>query len=505
MRILRPDAASLHAGALSLDPVARGGQDRAALWSPSPATFPCPTSARRAGNFGPAANYSKTGRCSNRAGHPDVSRWPGNDRHPDPPPAVRANRLDAPPQPDPAGGDREGRRGAARRRTSRNTTRSQPSERLFGGGDKRVVKGQREPSASSQRKRDARHRGRVGLLAKVLRWPRFLMGLEPQPRRCPPSITSDRKHRHRGSPTRCLDPDGVRRTRSTTLNPWNDRGPARSIPRSEEDLSASASPTPSGANPHAGTCSTCENCPAPSADRKCRGNLSRAAEAARSAIARRLWGGARIRGWPRNRVLGARRVCSRRSPTCLMEIQRNEKTTLPVHCQASNDPCRYVRSILSDRVMVNVSRPRGRDRRDQPGLQPALSPLYTEALLSAVPIADTKRGAEKSTSFLEGDIPSGDEPACRVVRFQIAAGPLEMPRCRATSCETEVAGRWSRWPKGHQIKCHLSRDILERMEPVITNRRGANSAAPSAGQGTSCPSCRGVDLETRSRGSRRDL
>ena len=46
-------------------------------------------------------------------------------------------------------------------------------------------------------------------------------------------------------------------------------------------------------------------------------------------------------------------------------------------------------------------------------------------------------------------------------------------RCRWKSevpgnkCETEVPPMVT-LAEGHQIKCHLSRDILERMEPVIT-------------------------------------
>jgi peptide/nickel transport system ATP-binding protein len=86
---------------------------------------------------------------------------------------------------------------------------------------------------------------------------------------------------------------------------------------------------------------------------------------------------------------------------------------------------------------------------------------YTEALLSAVPIADTS--VKKKHIVLEGDIPSAMNPP---------SGCPFQTRCRWKSevpgglCEKEVppvrtlAGN-------HQIKCHLSDEKLSEMEPVI--------------------------------------
>jgi oligopeptide/dipeptide ABC transporter ATP-binding protein len=86
---------------------------------------------------------------------------------------------------------------------------------------------------------------------------------------------------------------------------------------------------------------------------------------------------------------------------------------------------------------------------------------YTEALLSAVPIADTR--VTKKRIVLEGDIPSAMNPP---------PGCPFQTRCRWKSqvpgnlCETVMppirvlAG-------DHQIKCHLSDDVLAGMEPVI--------------------------------------
>ena len=86
---------------------------------------------------------------------------------------------------------------------------------------------------------------------------------------------------------------------------------------------------------------------------------------------------------------------------------------------------------------------------------------YTEALLSAVPIADTK--VERKRIVLEGDIPSAVNPP---------PGCPFQTRCRWKSkvpgglCEKEVPPMQT-LAEGHQIKCHLSREVLATMEPVI--------------------------------------
>ncbi|MGR3436411.1 MAG: oligopeptide/dipeptide ABC transporter ATP-binding protein, partial [Shimia sp.] len=86
---------------------------------------------------------------------------------------------------------------------------------------------------------------------------------------------------------------------------------------------------------------------------------------------------------------------------------------------------------------------------------------YTEALLSAVPIADTS--VEKKHIVLEGDIPSAMNPP---------PGCPFQTRCRWKSevpgnlCETEVPPV-RHLAEGHQVKCHLADELLARMEPVI--------------------------------------
>src|SRR6056297_691492 len=139
----------------------------------------------------------------------------------------------------------------------------------------------------------------------------------------------------------------------------------------------------------------------------------------------------------------------------LMEIQREHKTTL-LFISHDLSIVRY----LSDRVMVmylgHVVELGSTDQVFSPPYHP-----YTEALLSAVPIADTS--VEKKHIVLEGDVPSAMNPP---------PGCPFQTRCRWKSkvpgnlCETEVPPIRV-LPGNHQVKCHLSDEMLDRMEPVI--------------------------------------
>ncbi len=139
----------------------------------------------------------------------------------------------------------------------------------------------------------------------------------------------------------------------------------------------------------------------------------------------------------------------------LMEIQRTEKTTL-LFISHDLSIVRY----LSDRVMVmylgHVVELGDTEQVFAPPYHP-----YTEALLSAVPIADTS--IEKQHIVLEGDIPSAMNPP---------PGCPFQTRCRWKSevagglCEKDVPPIRT-LADGHQIKCHLSSEVLDKMEPVI--------------------------------------
>jgi peptide/nickel transport system ATP-binding protein len=139
----------------------------------------------------------------------------------------------------------------------------------------------------------------------------------------------------------------------------------------------------------------------------------------------------------------------------LMEIQRNEKTTL-LFISHDLSIVRY----LSDRVMVmylgHVVELGTTDQVFSPPYHP-----YTQALISAVPIADTR--VQKQSIVLEGDIPSAMDPPSGCP-FQTRCHWKE--KVKDNLCETEI-------PKdhlladGHHIKCHLTDELLARMEPVI--------------------------------------
>ena len=139
----------------------------------------------------------------------------------------------------------------------------------------------------------------------------------------------------------------------------------------------------------------------------------------------------------------------------LMEIQREHKTTL-LFISHDLSIVRY----LSDRVMVmylgHVVELGTTDQVFSPPYHP-----YTEALLSAVPIADTK--VKKKHIVLEGDIPSAMNPP---------SGCPFQTRCNWKSkvsgglCDKEVPPV-RMVAEGHQVKCHLSDEDLASMEPVI--------------------------------------
>ena len=139
----------------------------------------------------------------------------------------------------------------------------------------------------------------------------------------------------------------------------------------------------------------------------------------------------------------------------LMEIQNKSRTTL-LFISHDLSIVRY----LSDRVIVmylgHIVEAGTTDQVFSPPYHP-----YTEALLSAVPIADTR--IKRKRIVLDGDIPSAMNPP---------SGCPFQTRCSYKSqvpdglSDTEVPPVRN-LDKNHQIKCHLADDILSRMEPVI--------------------------------------
>jgi peptide/nickel transport system ATP-binding protein len=144
----------------------------------------------------------------------------------------------------------------------------------------------------------------------------------------------------------------------------------------------------------------------------------------------------------------------------LMEIQRENRTTL-LFISHDLSLVRY----LADRVVVMYLGTIAEQGTTDEVFSPPYHP-YTEALLSAIPIADTS--VHKKEIVLEGDIPSAvnPPPGCP---FQ-----TRCPRKIGRICE-EQEPPIRTFGTGHRIACHIEPADLERMDPVIT--MGARAAA----------------------------
>ncbi len=139
----------------------------------------------------------------------------------------------------------------------------------------------------------------------------------------------------------------------------------------------------------------------------------------------------------------------------LMDIQRRSGTTM-LFISHDLSIVRY----LADRVVVmylgHIVEQGTTDEIFSPPYHP-----YTEALLSAVPIADTS--IKKKHIVLEGDIPSAMNPP---------DGCPFQTRCPRKSqvgsdiCDREVPPM-KEIGSGHTIKCHLSDEVLDSMEEIF--------------------------------------
>lgn len=139
----------------------------------------------------------------------------------------------------------------------------------------------------------------------------------------------------------------------------------------------------------------------------------------------------------------------------LMDIQRRSGTTM-LFISHDLSIVRY----LADRVLVMylgyVVEQGSTDQIFSPPYHP-----YTEALLSAVPIADTS--VEKKHIVLDGDIPSAMNPP---------SGCPFQTRCpRKSQVEGDICDRevppMRELESGHNVRCHLGQDVLNSMEEIF--------------------------------------
>ncbi|MDH5557953.1 MAG: ABC transporter ATP-binding protein [Alphaproteobacteria bacterium] len=140
----------------------------------------------------------------------------------------------------------------------------------------------------------------------------------------------------------------------------------------------------------------------------------------------------------------------------LVDVQRESRTTM-LFISHDLSVVRY----LADRVVVmylgHVVEQGTTDQVFAPPYHP-----YTEALLSAVPIADTS--ITKKHIVLEGDIPSAMNPPSGCPFQTRCPRKSQVPGDR---CETEMPPMRG-VGDGHFVKCHLTDADLDEMEPVIS-------------------------------------
>ena len=148
----------------------------------------------------------------------------------------------------------------------------------------------------------------------------------------------------------------------------------------------------------------------------------------------------------------------------LTDIQREKRTTL-IFISHDLSVVRY----LADRVVVmylgQIMEQGDTDDIFSPPYHP-----YTEALLSAVPIADTS--IKKKHIVLEGELPSPMNPPSGCP-FQ-----TRCPRKIGSICESQMPPVKD-LGNGHRILCHLDDDVLYAMEPVIAMPEDAGTKKPA--------------------------
>ncbi|MEY8841805.1 oligopeptide/dipeptide ABC transporter ATP-binding protein, partial [Cribrihabitans sp. XS_ASV171] len=410
-----------------------------------PGNFPLPHERPPGCNFGPRCDYFEAGRCDAQ----DIPMFdvPGNDRH-----ATRCLRFQeidwkAPLQL--ADQKTKGEVGDVVLRMDKLKKYYEvAANALFGGGDKKVVKANEELSFEARESETLAIVGESGCGKST--FAKVLMGLETATEG---QILLDNRNIE-SLPIEKRDAKTVGEVQMVFQNPFDTLNPSmtvgRQIMRALEIFGV-------GKN---------------EAERKQRMlellDLVKLPRAFAERMPRQLSGGQKQRVGIARAFAGDARIVVADEPVSaldvsvqaavtdlLMEIQREHKTTL-LFISHDLSIVRY----LSDRVMVMYLGHVVELGTTEQVFSPPYHP-YTEALLSAVPIADTH--VEKKHIVLEGDIPSAMNPP---------PGCPFQTRCRWKSkvpgnlCEREVPPM-VKMAEGHEVKCHLSAEDFASMEPVI--------------------------------------
>jgi len=410
-----------------------------------PGNFPLPHERPKGCNFGPRCSYFVDGRCN--AGDIPMVDVPGDDRHMTR--CVRVDEIDW----------------AAKPKAAKTFEKTAPgrvvlkledlkkyyevsASGLFGGGDKRVVKANETLSFEARESETLAIVGESGCGKST--FAKVLMGLE--------TATSGTIMLYdteiQTTPIQHRSTETVSSVQMVFQNPFDTLNPSMTVGRQIIRALEIFGEGNSDAERRNRMLELLDlvKLPRAFADRMPR-QLS-GGQKQRVGIARAFAGGAKV--VVADEPVSALDVSVQAAVTdLLMEIQRQNKTTL-LFISHDLSIVRY----LSDRVMVmylgHVVELGTTDQVFAPPYHP-----YTEALLSAVPIADTH--IEKQRIVLEGDIPSAVNPP---------PGCPFQTRCRWKSkvpdklCEKQVPPM-RMLKDGHQIKCHLADELLDDMQPVF--------------------------------------